>query len=227
MTLGDFLGDWTKVIDDKILSKVLTNLEKEYQTNNIVPAQNKVFKAFHLCPLKSLKVVFLGMDPYPQKGVSTGILFANSRDTDDNALSPSLQVIKEAIIDYTIPRVGVEFDNTLESWCKQGILMINSALTTRLYSTGSHALLWRPFIKSLFENLSQHTTGIIYVLFGSQAQTFTPYIDRFLNDIIIEKHPAYYARCQEKMPNTAFLKVNDLLMKRYNESIDWFTELKI
>lgn len=94
MTLSDYLGDWLKVIDTKTLSIILSKLEKEYSLKMITPPQNLVFKAFNLCPYNSLKMVFLGLDPYPQKGVATGILFGNSKDTPNELLSPSLKNYK-------------------------------------------------------------------------------------------------------------------------------------
>lgn len=224
MTLSDYLGDWLKVIDTKILSRILTILEKEYSNKMITPTQNNVFKAFNLCPYDSLKVVFLGLDPYPQKDVATGILFGNAKNIPNNALSPSLQIIKESVIDYTIPKNSIIFDNSLENWCKQGVLMINSALTTEVNKTGSHTMLWRPFISSLLENISYKNSGIVYVLLGSQAQTFTPYINGKFNDILLDKHPAYYARIGEKMSNKIFREIDKLLIHKYGKSIEWFTE---
>lgn len=70
----------------------------------------------------------LGQDPYPQKGVATGILFGNRKEVDEDNLS-SLNVVKEAAINFEVPHYCITFDQTLESWAKQGILMINSALT--------------------------------------------------------------------------------------------------
>lgn len=161
--------------------------------------------------------------PYPQKGVATGILFGNSLDTEE--LSPSLQIIKEAAIDYTKPHnYPIEFDNSLESWAKQGILMINSALTVEVNKIGSHTAMWRPFISNLLETLSNYQLGIVYVLFGQQAQTFKPYINPSGNYILKENHPAYYARTGTRMSSDIFKEVNKCLKKQYNEEIVWYTE---
>lgn len=212
-------NDWMKVINTSILFKVLNQINPE----NICPKKEDVFKAFTLCSLKDCKVVFLGQDPYPQKGVATGVLFGNSLDTEE--LSPSLQVIKEAAIDYTKPHnYPIEFDNSLESWAKQGILMINSALTVEVNKIGSHTALWRPFISNLLETLSNYQLGIVYVLFGQQAQTFKPYINPSGNYILKENHPAYYARTGTRMSSDIFKEVNKCLKKQYNEEIVWYTE---
>lgn len=224
MTLEEYFGRWMRVIDKRELESVLSKLGPEYKRKPICPAQNNVFKAFEVCPYDKLKVVMLGQDPYPQKGVATGILFGNKEGTRDKDLSPSLQIIKEAAINFEIPHNCIIFDPTLESWAKQGILMINSALTVEMNKIGSHVMLWRPFIASLLKKLSENETGIIYVLFGKQAQTFKPYINKQFNTVLEESHPAYFARTGEAMPHTVFEQISKLTKGMYGMPITWYQE---
>ena len=224
MTLEEYFGRWMRVIDKRELESVLSKLGPEYKRKPICPAQNDVFKAFKVCPYDKLKVVMLSQDPYPQKGVATGILFGNKEGTRDKDLSPSLQIIKEAAINFEIPHNCIIFDPTLESWAKQGILMINSALTVEMNKIGSHVMLWRPFIASLLKKLSENDTGIIYVLFGKQAQTFKPYINKQFNTVLEENHPAYFARTGEAMPHTVFEQISKLTKEMYGMPITWYQE---
>ena len=224
MTLEEYFGRWMRVIDKRELESILSKLGPEYKRKPICPAQNNVFKAFEVCPYDKLKVVMLGQDPYPQKGVATGILFGNKEGTRDEDLSPSLQIVKEAAINFEIPHNCIIFDPTLESWAKQGILMINSALTVEMNKIGSHVMLWRPFIASLLKKLSENKTGIIYVLFGKQAQTFKPYINKQFNIVLEENHPAYFARTGEAMPHTVFEQISKLTKGMYGIPITWYQE---
>lgn len=223
MTPQEYFGDWSKVINFNELNIVLKKLEA-INPEILCPQPHDVFRAFKLCPYKELKVVFLGQDPFPQKGVATGILFGNKRETLEDKLSPSLKVIKECCINYKVPHGPIEFDNTLESWATQGILMINSALTCKVNEIGSHVMMWRKFIATLLKNLSYRETGIIYVLFGRQAQTFEPYINNRYNYIIKVEHPAYFARTNRTMPSSVFTDINKLLNSQYGETIKWYTE---
>lgn len=224
MTLDEYFGDWMKVIDRTELNNVMAKVGQEYRKKPLCPAQSDVFRAFELCPLNDLKVVMLGQDPYPQKGVATGVLFGNRKEVDEDNLSPSLNVVKEAAINFEVPHNSIIFDQTLESWAKQGILMINSALTVEMNKIGSHVMLWRPFIAKLLKKLSNKEPGIIYVLFGSQAQTFTPYIN-IRNSIVVKtEHPAWYARTNQKMPPKLFLDINKVLKEKYGEGIEWYQE---
>ena len=224
MTLEEYFGRWMGVIDKRELESVLSKLGPEYKRKPICPAQNSVFKAFEVCPYDKLKVVMLSQDPYPQKGVATGILFGNKEGTRDEDLSPSLQIVKEAAINFEIPHNCIIFDPTLESWAKQGILMINSALTVEMNKIGSHVMLWRPFIASLLKKLSENKTGIIYILFGKQAQTFKPYINKQFNIVLEENHPAYFARTGEAMPHTVFEQISKLTKEMYGMPITWYQE---
>lgn len=223
MTLGEYFGDWLKVIDEKELMKVVARLNVLYQGKPVVPAYGDIFKAFTLCSEHDCKIVMVAQDPYPQKGVATGVAFANKEGTTE--LSPSLEVIKEAAINYEIPHPPIKFDVTLESWAKQGILMLNSALTCEMNKVGSHVMLWRPFISKLLQNLSNKEPGLVYVLFGDQAQTFEPYINKRFSSIIKVHHPAYYARTNTKMPYWVFTELNKLMKDSYGVPIKWYDEL--
>lgn len=222
MTLEEFFGGWLQVVDKKELFKVMSIIESEYKKCIICPDQSNIFRAFKLCPYSELKVIMLGQDPYPQKNVATGILFGNKKEKVE--LSPSLQIIQEACINYEIPHGRIDFDVSLESWATQGILMLNSTLTCRLGQPGSHTMMWRPFISSLLRNLSNNNPGMVYVLFGSQAQTFLPYINKRVNDIITVEHPAWFARTNKKMPYQVFLDINNLIKGKYGTSIEWYKE---
>lgn len=221
----EYFGDWVNVININILNSILKKLDLEYLHKTICPDKLNVFKAFKLCNYKDCKVIMIGCDPYPQKGVATGILFGNKKETEN--ISPSLQVIKDAVIDIRSNYNNVHFDLTLESWAKQGILMLNSALTVEMNKIGSHIMLWRPFIAEFLKSMSLNSTGIIYVLFGEQAKTFKPYINNKFNFILEEYHPSYYVRIKKDMPATIFNEINKLVKGKYNQEIIWYHEYNV
>lgn len=223
MTISDYFKDWIKVLDKEETSKVIKWLS--INSNIICPSIRNVFKAFELCPYKECKVIFIGQDPYPQKGVATGILFGNNENISEDKLSPSLKIIKEAVINFEVPHNCIIFDQTLESWAKQGILMLNSALTCEIGKVGSHVMIWRPFMTKLLKNLSINNTALIYVLFGKQAQTLKPYINNRYNHIIEVEHPAYFARNNIKMPKEVFYKINNIIKGIDGVPFEWYKEL--
>lgn len=220
MSIEEYFGDWHRVINLKEAEALLKRVSAE----NICPKLKDVYKAFNLCSLNNLRVVILGQDPYPQKGVATGIAFANSTDTSEEALSPSLKVLKNSIIDFTIPHGIINFDNSLESWEEQGVLLLNSALTCQVGKPGSHTLIWRPFIESFLINLSKQIIGIVYVLMGNTAISFEHCINHQSNHIIKCKHPSYYARTHTDMPSDIWKEINKLLIGMNGYGIEWYKE---
>ena len=224
MTIDEYFGDWMKVLDRNETMKIMGWL-RTVNKETLCPNIKDVFKAFKLCPYNKCRVIFVGQDPYPQRGVAQGVLFGNSSDTPENKLSPSLQVIKESVINFEIPHNLITFDPTLESWAKQGILMINSALTTEIDKVGIHMMKWRPFMIAFLKQMSMINPGIIYVLFGSQAQILEPYISKD-NYVLKIEHPAYFARINKKMPYHIWKDINKILYDLYGERIEWFKEEK-
>ena len=220
MTIQKYFGDWSKVIDLQEADRIIRKLSASNHT--ICPKLKDIFKAFTLCPLNDLRVILLSQDPYPQKGVATGLAFANSSNTQE--LSPSLEILKESVINYAIPHRTINFDPSLEKWEAQGVLLLNSALSCEVGRIGSHILLWRPFIKSLLTNLSKYHTGIVYVLMGTQAQSFEPYINKQFNHVIRCRHPSWYSRNQVRMSSDIWQKVNSILISLNGYGIEWYEE---
>ena len=223
MTIDEYFGDWMKVLDRKETVKIM-NWLKTTDSSTLCPSIKNVFKAFKLCSYNECKVIFIGQDPFPQKGVAQGILFGNSSNTPEDKLSHSLKVVKESVINFDIPHNLITFDPTLESWAKQGILMLNSALTTEVGKVGIHTLKWRPFIGSFLKNMSEKNPGIIYVFFGSQAKSLNTYINNNNNYKLFIEHPAYYARLNKRMPSDIWYTVQKLVYNIYGTLIKWYKE---
>ena len=213
MSEKEYFGDWFPLINTNLLSRVLERLLNE---RNLTPKHEDVFKVFTKCDFNNLKVVMLGMDPYPQKGVATGIAFANKEGTPIGKYSPSLKVLYDSLIEYSqdLPN---DFDCTLESWCNQGVLLLNSALTTLINQPGSHYLIWHTFISNLLENISKFKPDTLFVLFGKQAQSFIPYLNEC--SYIECVHPSYCARNNLILPDV-FSKIDDYLNSN-NIYIEW------
>lgn len=228
MTVEEYFGKWKNVVPIAEVQNITTALNKSIKP--VCPALKDVFKAFEVCPYNNLKVVVIGQDCYADmrngKPVATGIAFANSKETPEHSYSPSLKVLMESFIDFSVPHSLIIFDPSLEDVSRQGVLLINTALTCEMNKPGSHMLLWRPFIRQLLANLSRHKTGIVYVLLGSEAQSLKDCIDSRYNYILCDKHPAYYTRKNMPMPPGIWKTVNDIIksINGKEEQIKWFKE---
>lgn len=228
MSLPFFKG-WKHLINSSVLKDIISILDVAYQGGKVTPEKKDVFKCFMKCPYDKLKVVIIGLDPYPQKGIATGLAFANK--PNPTMLSPSLSVIKEALFNphdliiwpnsQNTSDLKNNFDISLEYWAEQGVLLLNSSLTTMLNNPESHIDLWRPFISTLLTNLSDRNPGLVYILFGRVAKNLSVYINHNTNCVLTENHPAAFARYGQEMSDDVFIEANKYLKTQYNETIDW------
>lgn len=221
MTVEEYFGEWSKVVDTVEANRVIKSLIASRQV--VCPKIKDIFKAFTLCSLQDLKVVIIGQDPYFDNK-ATGIAFGNSINTPKESYSPSLEILMESVINFSCPHGRITFDASLEKWETQGVLMLNSALSCIAGKPGSHYLLWRPFITSFLSNLSTYTSGIVYVLLGSQAIGLASYINQRYNHIIKAKHPSWYARNRCPMPHDLWSQIDKILIGIYGYSIEWYKE---
>ena len=211
MSLIDRLGDWYQFFDKQEFNNTLNVLRKEYKIHSVMPDSHQIFKAFEYTPT-NCNVIVCGQDVYPQKSVATGIAFGN--EVRDNKISPSLSKLLEPL------SIDKSFDYTLESWCRQGVLMLNSALTVIQDKPNSHQLLWRPFITTFLKNYSTYNQKVVYVLLGKNAQALKSYI-QYSGNIIECNHPSYLVRNNIPMPNI-YQQINNSLLQLNKPVIRWY-----
>ena len=221
MIKEEYFGDWLQILPNKEMMDIIKKLIPI--KNQICPDFKNIFKAFHKCPYRALRLIILGQDPYPQQSVATGLAFANYNYVSEDNLSPSLQVLKESIINYEVPHNLIIFASELEEWAEQGVLLLNTALTCEVNKPGSHSLLWRPFICQLIKNICDYNSGVVWLLLGNSAKSFKPYINKH-HYIIEAKHPSFYARTHEKLPYHIWHDINKILIGLNGYGITFYKE---
>lgn len=213
---------WTRVLRDFIDSDefymLLTNLSRENSKTGITPTLKQVFNAFYECPYEDLKVVMIGQDPYPAPGVADGIAFSCSNTMK---VQPSLRVMFKEIEDTVYPD-GYEWNPDLRRWTQQGVLMLNTALTTVPGKIGQHYEIWKPFMEYLLNKLITMNTGIIYVFMGSAAKDWARKIPE-TNYKLFCYHPAsaVYNPGGQWDSNDVFNRINQILESNNGLKITW------
>ena len=213
---GDVLKTFLLSTDFESILEILLKQAKEGK--RFTPQLKLVFKAFEACPLKDLKVVIIGQDPYPQPYTASGIAF--SCDVTGKP-EKSLKYIFKAIED-TVYTDGYLWDPDLTRWSNQGILLINTALTTEMNKTGTHYELWKPFLTFLLDYLTIQNPGLVYAFLGKKAQDWAESIPDN-NYKLMASHPASAAYKELAVwdCNDIFNKISTLVHKQFNEKIIW------
>jgi uracil-DNA glycosylase len=196
---------------------ILSFLLREAQDGKrFTPKVKHLFKAFEVCPFDKVNVVIIGQDPYPQINVADGIAFSCS---NFGKVEKSLDYMFKSIAKTT---GSINNDPDLSRWADQGILLLNSALTTTIGKPGTHQLLWKPFIAYVLDYLVWNRPNLIYVFLGKKAQDFADLIPDN-NYKIMVSHPASAAYNEEPEwdCNDMWNKINKYLDENAKPRISW------
>lgn len=202
-------------LDSEDFYKTMQKLIKFVQEDKrFTPKMKDWFRTFTHCKYNDVKVIFIGQDPYPQVGVADGISFSCSYTMKEQ---PSLRHIFNSL-EKQYP--GYNRNPDLTRWSKQGVLMLNTALTVEINKIGSHYSLWRSFTEHLLKSISTEKSQLVVVLLGKKAQEWKKYLT---NHIIIEvEHPAAAAyKGGVWNDQDLFIRINNTLKNQGKSLVNW------
>lgn len=191
-------------------------LEKDLSI--LCPSPDLVFRAFYEFDLPSVKAVILGLGPYPVLGKSNGLAFGCHEDYDgpiDSALYNIAKEVKRS--------TGLELtDYTLESWARQGVLLLNTRLTAVEGKAMAHAGLgWETTISAFLERLSDSAQRHVYMLWGQEAQGYKKFINESYHHVLETTHPCGLSAYRGFLGCGHFAKANKYLVEHGREAIVW------
>ena len=214
---------WKKTLNDefeKPYFKNLTEKVKEEYANpeiKVYPPGNKIFAAFDSCPYDKTKVVIIGQDPYHGYGQANGLCFSVSPGIK---MPPSLvNIFNEVKSDTGAPFPA---NGDLSRWARQGVLLLNSSLTVREGSPGSHTGIgWEEFTDSVVDKLNKEKENLVFILWGSNAIRKGEKIDRNKHLVLTSPHPSPLSAHRGFFGNHHFSKANEYLKAHGKEEIIW------
>jgi len=182
------LKQWDRIIKPIMadMSDLGMRVAKLRAATLVIPSKKDTFRAFELTQPENLKVILVGQDPYPKYGQPTGVAFGV--DIERSKTVPfSLKMILEEV-ENTTGVLQLDPDHTLEPWCKQGVLMLNTAFTLEAGRIGSHTEMWRPFTERLLAEITKEYPDVPVIFLGSKAAAFEKCLNG--NPVLKASHPA-------------------------------------
>lgn len=212
---------WKEVLQTEFDKPYFTSLtdfvRDEYRHATVFPPASLIFNAFNLCPFSDVKVVLIGQDPYHEPGQAHGLCFSVN---DGVQFPPSLlNIFKELKSD-----LGVEIPQSgnLTRWAQQGVLLLNATLTVREHQAGSHQNHgWEQFTDAVIQTLSEKKSGLVFILWGSYAQSKARLIDSGRHCILRSAHPSPLSAYRGFFGNHHFSLTNDYLSRTGKSIIKW------
>jgi len=222
-------NDWAEKISveyKKPYYRELFNfIKEEYSKVVVYPPSEDIFNAMHLTPLSKVKCVIIGQDPYHEPGQAHGLCFSVKPDIK---IPPSLENIYKELHDdigFVIPNHGY-----LETWAKQGVLLLNTVLTVRAHRALSHrGKGWEQFTDAIIRTVNEVERPIVFLLWGKPAQEKKALLNNPKHLILEAPHPSPLSAYRGFFGCRHFSKANDFLMKNGEIPIDWTlpSEVKI
>ena len=210
--------EFFKLAQPKI-QEISDRLEQETSNNlGLNPKIGWVFRAFHMVPLDKVKVVIMGQDPAPQPGLATGLSFSLKPEVPAYKVPSVQRVLLEARNEGFCIN---ETNGDLIPWAKQGVLLLNTALTLIDNEIGSHIPLWRDFTKDVFNFINENANPSVWILWGSKAKAFSKKIDTSKHFILSGGHPSPLAPADKFFCQNYFACANNWLRKQGRGEVDW------
>lgn len=212
---------WRGVLKDEFekpyFETLMDFVKDEYANNTVYPPVSLIFNAFDRCPYEDVKVVIVGQDPYHQPYQANGLSFSVNEGV---TLPPSLRNIYKEI--YRDLGIDISTSGDLERWSRQGVLLLNSILTVRADSAGSHQQKgWEKFTDAVIQKLATDRENIVFILWGSYAQQKGRGIDKKRHLVLTSPHPSPLAAHRGFFGNNHFSKTNNYLKLNNKEPINW------
>ncbi len=203
------------------LNNMIKEIDEQRLTKTIYPPKEQVFRVFDL-PLKDIKVVILGQDPYHNPDQACGLSFSVN---DGVPLPKSLiNIYKELHDDLGIKPAKT---GNLESWFKQGVFLLNAVLTVEKNSPASHSKMgWENFTDYIIENISEKNENVVFVLWGAYARSKNKLIDPSKHKIIESAHPSPLSAYRGFFGSKVFSQINNYLAENDRETINFELKMK-
>lgn len=212
MFFGQMHPSWRRALaaSEDILNAIEQALAGQ---SELTPPIDQVMRAFEN-PLESTKVLLLGQDPYPTEGVACGLAFA---------VSPGMkqpQSLKNLMKELASDLPEVSSSGEIQRWSQQGVMLLNSALSTRVGSPAAHSKLWSQFTSFAIRTLDTELEGnLVCLSLGEHAKKLAKNVS--LGEVVQAVHPSPLSASRGFFGSKIYSRTNSALSARSITPIDW------
>ncbi len=213
---------WDDVLGEEIKKPyfidLMQRIDSEYASHDVFPPRELIFQAFELTPLSDVKVVILGQDPYHDVGQAHGLCFSVPYGVKPpRSLCNIYKELAAENIGFEIPSHGC-----LESWAKQGVLLLNTVLTVRAHEPASHqGMGWEIFTDAVIDLLNEQEQPMVFMLWGGAARAKCKRLNNPKHLVLEAAHPSPLSANRGFFGCQHFSKANDFLASKGVLQIDW------
>ena len=206
---GEFDKPYFKTLTDKVRA--------DYASGPVFPPPARIFAAFDSSPFDKTNVVIIGQDPYHGPGQANGLAFSVNPGVP---LPPSLRNILREVTDDT--GAPLPADGDLSRWARQGVLLLNTALSVRQGMPKSHAGIgWEILTDAAVRAIAGAKSNLVFLLWGSDAIRKGDFIDRSRHLVLTSPHPSPLSAHRGFFGNHHFSQANAYLTAHGKPAIEW------
>jgi uracil-DNA glycosylase len=205
-----------KIVEEPRFKKLASKLDKAYKSKKVYPVREDIFKALELTPFDEIKVVIIGKIPFYRQNQADGLAFSSKLGSEINQTSQI--IINEAIKDVNIYRPD---SASLVNWAKQGVLLLNSALTAPSDKPAGHLPDWQWFSNKIIDQIIKNKEPKVFILWGEHGEKFVSKLQNSQHLVIKAPNPSPLSAANGFYGSKPFSKVNKFLEKNGFEKIDW------
>lgn len=212
---------WDEILADEFKKEYYLNLreflKQEYNRYTVFPPMNDIFNALRYADYDNIKAVIIGQDPYHQPNQAHGLAFSVKKGCP---IPPSLKnIYAELKADLGIEPCP---HGELTAWAKQGVLLLNNALTVRMGQANSHrGKGWELLTDKIIEHVNEKPEPVVYLLWGANAREKTKLITNPKHLILTAAHPSPLSAYNGFFGCRHFSKANSFLRENGVEPINW------
>ncbi len=216
-----FGNDWDEILKEEIekdyFKKIMDFIDGEYETKTVYPRKENIFNALKYTSYRDVRVLLLGQDPYHGEGQAHGLAFSVQDGVEP---PPSLKnMYKELNSDLG---VSIPSSGCLIPWAKQGVMLLNTALTVLEGQPNSHKNIgWTTFTDKIISALNEREEPVIFLLWGANAKEKLPLITNKNHYVLIAPHPSPLSASRGFFGCKHFSKTNTILERNGFSPISW------